>query len=229
MIGAFYKGFEQLSDPKTRKVIWSSIAWSVLIFAALWGLAWTAIASSALFSLHWLDVLVDALGMLATLALTWFLFPAVVTAVGSLMLESVADAVEERHYPALDKPSGPPLSQLIMPALKFTAVSVGLNLLTLPFIVAAPPLFPFIYYALNGYLLSREYFELVAFRRIPPKAARALRLEHSKKLFAAGVIIAFLLTVPIVNLLAPAVATATFVHLFERWRAQSGATATPRF
>lgn len=229
MIGAFYKGFEQLSDPKTRKVIWKSIAWSVLIFAALWGVVWAMVASSALFSLHWLDLLVDALGVLATLALTWFLFPAVVTAVGSLMLESVADAVEERHYPTLGKPSGPPLSQIIMPTLKFTAISVGLNLLTLPFIFAAPPLFPFVYYALNGYLLSREYFELVAFRRIPPEAARTLRLKHRKKLFTAGVIIAFLLTVPIVNLLAPAVATATFVHLFERWRARSGVAATPRF
>lgn len=218
MIGAFYKGFEQLSDAKTRKVIWSSIAWSILIFVALWVLTWAVLSSSAFFSVHWLNALIDALGMLATLALTWFLFPTVVTAVGSLMLERVADAVEARHYPNLEAPAGPPLSQVILPMMKFTAMSIGLNLLTLPFFFATPPLFPFVYYALNGYLLSREYFELVAFRRLSPEAARTLRLRHGKALFVAGVIVTFLLTVPLVNLLAPAVATATFVHLFERWR-----------
>ena len=34
-----------------------------------------------------------------------------------------------------------------------------------------------------------------------------------------GAIFAFLMTVPIVNLLTPIIATATMVHLFEKWRA----------
>ena len=71
---------------------------------------------------------------------------------------------------------------------------------------------------MNGYLLSREYFELVALRRIGPVEARALRKAHRGRLFVAGVIITLLLTVPGVNLLAPVVATAAMVHLFEDCR-----------
>ena len=50
-------------------------------------------------------------------------------------------------------------------------------------------------------------------RRWLPCGARKLGT-----IFAAGVVIAVLLTIPFVNLLAPLVATAAMVHLFERMR-----------
>ena len=52
-----------------------------------------------------------------------------------------------------------------------------------------------------------EYFELVALRRIDRSAAQALRKAPRGKLFATGMIAAFLLTVPLINLLTPVVAT----------------------
>ena len=81
-----------------------------------------------------------------------------------------------------------------------------------------PPLFPFVFYSVNGYLLSREYFEMVALRRIGAAEARALRRAHRGRLFLSGVLITFMLTVPVVNMLTPIVATAVMVHLFEGWR-----------
>ena len=84
------------------------------------------------------------------------------------------------------------------------------------------PLIPFVFYAVNGYLLGREYFELVAMRRLDPDAARRLRRAHRGELFVAGVVMAFLLTLPVVNLLAPVVITAAMVHLFEGWRKDLG-------
>jgi CysZ protein len=68
---------------------------------------------------------------------------------------------------------------------------------------------------LNGYLLSREYFELVAVRHFGPKEIKAIRLENRRTLFFTGVIIAFLLSIPILNLLAPIVATAAMVHVLK--------------
>ncbi|MGZ8409550.1 MAG: EI24 domain-containing protein, partial [Hyphomicrobium sp.] len=76
----------------------------------------------------------------------------------------------------------------------------------------------FVFYAVNGYLLGREYFELVALRRADIAEVRALRDVYRGRLFVAGVVVAVLLTVPIVNLLAPIVGTAAMVHLFEAWR-----------
>jgi uncharacterized protein involved in cysteine biosynthesis len=92
-----------------------------------------------------------------------------------------------------------------------------LNLILLLFLLI-PPVFPFVFYGVNGYLLGREYFELVAARRLDPAEARSLRRRHGRTLFIAGVLIAFLLTIPFVNLVAPLVGTAAMVHLFETIR-----------
>ncbi len=45
-----------------------------------------------------------------------------------------------------------------------------------------------------------------------------LRKAHRGQLFLTGLVIALLLTVPVVNFLAPVTATAVMVHLFETWR-----------
>ena len=78
-----------------------------------------------------------------------------------------------------------------------------------------PPLNLVLYYILNGYLVSREYFELVALRRMEPPAASHMRKINKGRLLFAGIIITFLLTIPIVNLLTPVIATAFMVHVFH--------------
>jgi len=100
--------------------------------------------------------------------------------------------------------------------LAFATVAVGLNLLLLPFYLLLlwfPPAYAVLFYGVNGYLLGREYFEQVAMRRLDPEAARRLRRAHQGRIVLAGVAIAFLLTVPILNLIAPVLATAFMVHL----------------
>ena len=94
-------------------------------------------------------------------------------------------------------------------AVSFPPQSVELYLL----LFFLPPLYALIFYGVNGYLLGREYFEQVALRRLDPAAARMLRRAHQGQVLLAGVVIAFLLTVPLVNLIAPIVATAFMLHL----------------
>jgi uncharacterized protein involved in cysteine biosynthesis len=53
-----------------------------------------------------------------------------------------------------------------------------------------------------------------------------LRRRYGGRITAAGVPIAILMTIPLVNLFAPVVATAFMVHVFERVRRQAGAPAT---
>jgi uncharacterized protein involved in cysteine biosynthesis len=77
-----------------------------------------------------------------------------------------------------------------------------------------------VFYAVNGYLLGREYFELVALRRVDATEAEAMRSRFRGRMFLAGLVTAFLLTVPFVNLVAPIIGTAAMVHLFEAWRAR---------
>lgn len=217
MIGAFAKALEQFRDPAVRSVVWRSIAVSIGVFAVLWALVGLLLTHTTFFQIGWLDTAIDVLGGIATLAISWFIFPVVISAFIGLFLERVAEAVERRHYPALPPARDIPLAESIGGAIKFLAVTVSLNLIVLIFLIF-PPIFPFVFYGVNGYLLSREYFEVVAARRLPAAAARDLRRRNMPRLFIAGILVAFLLTVPIVNLLAPILGTAAMVHIFQRLR-----------
>jgi len=217
MLQAFSKGISQLNDRPTRQVLMLGIAIALVVFIALWSAIAYTLTHTTFFQMGWLETAVDVLGGLATGILTWFLFPGVVSAVVSLFLDRVADCVEARHYPNLPKTDGQPLLEAVMSSLRFLVVFVVLNLMMLPFLFF-PPIFPFVFYGVNGYLLSREYFEMVALRRLKADQVKALRKEHRGRLFIAGVGVAFLLTLPVINLIAPVVATAAMIHLFESWR-----------
>ncbi len=217
MLLAFIKGFGQLFDPASRRVVRISLAAALAILLGLWFFISYLLAQTTFFSYAWLETIIDALGGLAGLLLTALLFPAVVTAVMGFFLEGLAGAVERRHYPHLQPVPGTPVLRSLAAVAKFFAVVLLANGVGLIFLLI-PPVFPFVFYAVNGYLLSREYFELVALRRMDGTAVRSLRKAHRGQLFAAGIVIVFLLTLPVINLLAPIVATAVMVHLFEAWR-----------
>lgn len=220
MISAFIKAAQQISDPRARRVIWFALAAAAGVFVLLWVLIGFLLANTALFSIGWLETAIDWLGGLATGVLTWLLFPAAISAVIGLFLEEIASAVEDRHYPHLPQAHGPGLKDSVLTTLRFLAIMLTLNILMLPLLLTGP-LFPFVFYGVNGYLLGREYFEMVALRRVSPAEATTLRKRYGFRLFVSGALVAFLLTVPVINLLVPIIATGMMVHLFEDFRART--------
>ena len=58
----------------------------------------------------------------------------------------------------------------------------------------------------------------MAARRTDLAGVRQLHRAHRGRVLLAGVVIAFLLTIPLVNLVTPLVATAFMVHVFEGLR-----------
>jgi CysZ protein len=234
MIAAFSKAVGQLSDPASRGVLWRAVAGSLLIFLLLWagagllygwagdGLgAWLASWDLGQWWVDAVEWLAGGVAVVALLVVTFLLFPAAVTFVLSFLLEDIARAVERRHYPELPPAREQPLGEAIVAALSFFATTVMLNLLLLPvylLLLFLPPFNVFVFYGVNGYLLGREYFELVAARRLDSREAKRLRRRFRGTVFVAGVIIAFLLTLPVVNLVTPLVATGFLLHLFESMR-----------
>ena len=94
MLAALCRAVSVLSMPPLQRVVALSLALAVLTFALLWfGIA-GVLYDTALFGWRPLNWLLDLLGGLAVLALTWLLFPAVVTLIMSLFLERVAVVVE---------------------------------------------------------------------------------------------------------------------------------------
>ena len=110
------------------------------------------------------------------------------------------------------------LGDSVLAALRLGGMALLLNLLALPFYLV-PGVNLLIYLALNGYLLGREYFEVVAQRRLRPAQASAQRRAARGRVWSAGLVIAALSTVPLVNLIAPVIGVAFMTHLLAdpRW------------
>lgn len=218
MLQAFVLAFGELGDPKVRGVLVRTVGIALLLFVALGVGLWFGIGALPRFESDWLNTLVavfSGLGLVFGLALV---FPAVVTALLGLFLDDVAAAVESRHYS--QDPPGRPLAfaPAAWEALRFAGVTLLLNLLALPLYIIGflfPPLSLFVFCLLNGYLLGREYFDAVAWRHLDRTAARALRLRFRGRILLGGAAIAAMFVVPLVNLVAPVVATAFMVHVFK--------------
>lgn len=209
--------FAQLNDPRVRRIVWLSVAITAASLVVLVLLAWEALAWVTFFedgTLEWLADLVAGLGMTVLVIL---LSPAVVGLASSFFLESVADAVEARHYPGLAPAREQPIAEAIVLALRFTGLVLVLNLLALP-LYFIPPINLFVFYALNGYLLSKEYYELVSLRRLDKAGVRTVWRRGRGRFFIAGLLIAGLASIPLIGLLTPVVATAFMVHVFEAAR-----------
>lgn len=216
---ALLKAFSQTGDPALRSVMWRGFWLAAGLFVALLLLAWWGLSALTVFGIGWLDWIVTGLGALGAVLLTWLLFPGVMIAAQGLLLDDAAEAVERKHYPDVIAKAAL-LADSLNAAMRLAIMSVLLNLLALPIYIFFPPATPFVFYGLNGHLFGREYFELVALRRMPPEAARAMRKRHSGTLLFAGVIIAGLFTIPIIGLFMPAIAAAFMVHVFESLRVE---------
>ncbi|MGB1548179.1 MAG: EI24 domain-containing protein, partial [Alphaproteobacteria bacterium] len=183
----------------------------------LWMLAWFLLHETTLFEIGWLEGLIDIGGFAAVLVLTVLLFPAFATLSLSFFLEDVLAAIERRDYPNLPTPRSQGFVEILVMTAKFTGILIVLNLLVLPLyflpILGAVP-----FLLINGYLLGREYSELVASRRLDPAGVKAFRARHGGSIFAAGMMITALSTIPGLNLAAPALGAALMLHLFERLR-----------
>jgi uncharacterized protein involved in cysteine biosynthesis len=218
MAFALFRAFGNLFAPALRRVVGWSLALAVASFAVLWVTLAVVLDHSARFGWRPLDWLVDLLGALAVMALSWLLFPAVVTLVMGFFLDPIAGAVEALDYPGRPSARRAPITETALTTLRLMGLTILLNLLALPVYVLIPGMNFFVFLSLNGYLFGREYFEVVALRRLDRTASRAVRNHFAGRVFLGGVMIAGLFAVPLVNLVAPVIATAFMVHLFEGLR-----------
>ncbi len=218
MITALIRAIEELFTPPLRRIVGLSLALAVASFAGLWLAVAALLHHAALFGWWPLDWLVDLLGAIAVLALSWLLFPAVLTIVMGFFLDRIAAAVEALDYPGRGPPRRDSLIDTTVATLWLMVLAVVLNLLALPVYLLMPGINLFVFLGLNGYLLGRAYFEGVALRRLDTAATRVVRHRFGGRVFLGGIVIAGLFALPLVNLVAPVIATAFMVHLFENLR-----------
>ena len=218
------KALGQIGDPRFRKVLFLGLGLTLALLLGAsvgtgWLVAWLVpdtLTLPFIGQVTFLQDIASGLSVVAVLGLSVFLMVPVAAAFSGLFLDTVADAVEARHYPHLPPAPRVPLGDAAIDAVNFTGILIGVNLLALMLWFFAGPLAPFVFWGLNGYLIGREYFQMAAMRRIGRQAARQLRRDNRLTILAAGMLMAAPLVVPVVNLFVPVLGAATFTHIFHR-------------
>jgi CysZ protein len=215
MLTALFRAIAELFSPPLRRIVGLSLALALVVFALVWFGVAILLGHATIVAWRPLRWVIDLLGIVGVMFLSWLLFPAVVTMIMSFFLERVAAAVEALDYPGRGPPRWMTIREAAMTGLRLMLVTLALNLLALPIYLLVPGINLFVFLGLNGYLFGRGYFEVVALRRLDGVAATAMRRRFGGRVFIGGLIITGLFAVPFVNLAAPVIATAFMVHLFE--------------
>lgn len=209
----------QVVHPSSRRVLVLSIlATLALLVLLVFAVGWL-LAGVAWFGIGWLDSTLNVLGTVSAVVLAWLMLPGVLAAMTGMLVDPVADAVEQRYYPGLPAPRPGALADGIRSGLKLALLAIVLNLVLLPLLLL-PPIYVVLFYGLNGHLVARGYFEQVAVRRLNLADARAVFANNRMTLWLSGIILTFITTVPIVNLVVPILATAWMTHATQELRAR---------
>lgn len=220
---ALEQSIAQLSDPTFRLVFIRSVVTSALVLMVMlgflhwfWPQDWTT-------GWDWVD---EAGFVAVALIASYVMFPALATMVMSTQLELIAGAVERRYYPGRVGMASIPFIDALLSGLALLGKAVAINLI-------AAPVYIFLLITggigtvalallINGYLLGREYYELVSLRHVGRKGLRKSRHESRGNWMLGGIIIAAIFLVPIANLFAPIVGAALMTHIYH------GATPSAR-
>lgn len=224
ILNAFFAALGQIGDPKFRAVLLRGVGLTIVLLIAACALAiWlinrlsgNEISLPFIGAVPWLNDVLNYSGIFVVLILPVFLMVPVASAITSMFLEDVAQAVEDKHYPSLPAVPAIPFSESLRDGLSFMGVLIVANLLALILYAIFTPLAPFIFWGMNGFLLGREYFTLAAMRRLGREGARKLRAKHATTIWMAGILMAIPLSVPLVNLVIPILGVATFTHIYHK-------------
>jgi uncharacterized protein involved in cysteine biosynthesis len=212
MIRALMLGLRELTDPGVQRLLLRCVLLALATFVLLIAAVAGVLFGFDLTGVSWLDPVLATAGSVAALVLAWLLFPVTIGLILGFFAEGVVAAVERRYYPELPAAPGMSLSAQVSTGARFLAVALPLNLIALPLYLVPGANVP-VYLALNGYLLGREYFTMVAGQRLPVGEMEQLRRRLRGRLWLAGALIALMLIIPGFNLIAPVVAIAFMVHL----------------
>lgn len=221
ILEAFLAALGQIRDRRFRTVLGKGLLLTVLLLFALYvailsilfwllpetiALPWVGEFSVPVHIVSWGSFLFMAVFSI-------FLMVPVAAAFTGVFLDDVADAVEAEHYPTLSPARRIGLLEGLKESISFLGVLLVANLVAL--LLYFTPLSPFVFLGLNGFLLGREYFRLIAVRRMGRLDAARVFRRHLPAIWTTGVLMALLLMVPMFNLLVPVLGAATFTHIYH--------------
>ena len=222
MIRALVLSLGDLSDVTIGRVFAKSLMLTLLILVLLGAGLWFATRWIVMGWLHfdedWAGLAFVGEMVLAALVI-WVLFRMVAIAVIGLFGDEIVIAVEQRHYPeALASARKVPFSRSLTMGLAAAGRALAVNLVLVPayiLLLVSGIGTPLLFFAANGWLLGRDLGEMVAARHVPKEGMKAWRESTRWSRLGMGFIVLGVLTVPLINLLAPIVGAAMAAHLFH--------------
>ena len=228
---AFNRTYQQLLHPAFRQVFLIGVLAALVTLSALLAGLFYIWPDTYITGWDWLDSWLADMGdwfialtfLPVGMVAIYLLFPPIATMVIGTFLDKIVQAVERDYYPAHQASRTIGLQETMTSAVRLGLMMMLLNLLALiPYIllffmtagIGTLALYLFI----NGYLIGREYFELVASGHHPVSGVQSLRRLKRSEIFTAGAAITGLFMVPFLNILAPIIGAAVMTHVYHSLR-----------
>jgi len=213
MFEAALQAFGETFSPPLRRILLKSLGLAFLLLIVL-GMVLQGTITNLVTLPYPFDMALAIFTALGMVAGAIYLMPAITSLVAALFFDEIAEQVERRNYPNDPPGTALPITTSTLLSLRFFGLVLLVNLLALLLLII-PGVNIGVFFVANGYLLGREYFELAAMRFRSVEEARALRRTNALRVFLAGLIIAGVVVVPILNLITPVFATAFMVRMHK--------------
>ena len=222
MISSFLKTFGQINDPKIRKALGLATLLTLLSIILAVTLGVTLIDRLLdFFSMtlqswfgkgeSWFRGFAQFLGGSLIFLICYMVFAGIHGAFVGIFIDDILDAVHQKHYPEMPWQKPPGFIKSCLFSARLLSLTLALNLLASPLVILAwfvPPVGLFLQIVLNGYLLGKEYGQLVEFRILENES-----VSPKPRYFLNGMVASIIWIVPILNLLAPILLAGSVLHL----------------
>jgi CysZ protein len=212
MFDAALAAANQIFTPPFRTVLWKTLALTLALLGLLWIALHKLIVAGVALPYPWAATALSFIGGVSLFIGLAFLVAPVSFIVAGYFFDELAEQVERELAPGEAPGRALSLLDATWLSVKFSAVSLGVNLAAL-LLLLVPGVNAAAFFGANAYLFGRGYFELAASRYLPLGEVRRLRKRNALRLFAAGLVMAAILAVPVFNLLTPLFSTAFMVRI----------------
>jgi CysZ protein len=207
--------FQQIFTPPFRRVLFKTLALTFLLLIGFFIGAEKLFVAWLVLPYTWLATALSVIvGFGVVVGLAFAITP-VSFIVAGFFFDELAAIVEAEIDPTGPVGKTPPLGDVIRVAAKFTLVAIIVNLLALVLLLV-PGINAIVFFLANAYLFGRGYFELAALRYRTIEDVEAMRRLYGFQIFIAGLFVAGIAAVPVVNLLVPLFGAAFMVRVHKK-------------
>ena len=207
-----------LLDPNMRVVFLKTVSITIIVILSVAMTIWGLFNSVQIFELNFLNKIISwAVGVILFITASAVLGPLMIVIAG-IYSEDIAHRVEKKHYPNRVGERVVGVAESIKTGGRLLFKSLIVNILFTPIYIVGgffPIISVLIFFGLNGFLLSRELFEIVASRHLGAGDRVLFWKANREGSVFIGVLVICLSTIPLLNLVSAMLGVIITTHFFQ--------------